>query len=112
MAVLFLMLTLALSHSAAKQVHTLTLSDMENQVNGIGDMAGMFNTTLAEEVSNYTGLFQSFLPKRFTLDESQQIVVGGNPRQRCAPGCAPSTSTRCWWMTSRIAPGRLPLSLP
>jgi len=78
-AVLFLMLTLALSHSAAKQVHTLTLSDMENQVNGIGDMAGMFNTTLAEEVSNYTGLFQSFLPKRFTLDESQQIVVGGQP---------------------------------
>lgn len=87
MAVLFLILTLALSHNAAKQVYTLTLSDMENQVNGIGDMAGMFNTTLAEEVSNYTGLFQSFLPKRFTLDESLPIVVGGNPRQRCVPGC-------------------------
>ncbi|BCQ41783.1 hypothetical protein ERHA54_43860 [Erwinia rhapontici] len=68
-AVLFIILTLTLSHNAAKQVHTLTLADMDNQVDGIGDMASMFNTTLAEEVSNYTGLFQSFLPKRFSLDE-------------------------------------------
>ncbi|MCQ4105636.1 Cache 3/Cache 2 fusion domain-containing protein [Erwinia persicina] len=75
-AVLFIILTLTLSHNAAKQVHTLTQADMENQVNGIGDMASMFNTTLSEEVSNYTALFQSFLPKRFSLDESQQITVG------------------------------------
>ena len=78
-AILFLILTLALSHNAAKQVHALTLNDMENQVSGIGDMAGMFNTTLAAEVNNYTGLFQSFLPKRFSLDESQPIMVGDKP---------------------------------
>lgn len=75
-AVLFIILTLTLSQNAAKQVHTLTLADMDNQVDGIGDMASMFNTTLGEDVSNYTGLFQSFLPKRFSLDESQHIAVG------------------------------------
>lgn len=75
-AVLFIILTLTLSQNAATQVHTLTLGNMENQVNGIGDMASMFNTTLGEEVSNYNELLQSFLPKRFSIDESQPIMVG------------------------------------
>lgn len=75
-AVLFFILTLALTHNAAKQLETLTLDNMDNQVSGIGDMASMFNATLGEEVRNYTALFQSFLPKRFTVDESQKITVG------------------------------------
>ncbi|CAO98003.1 methyl-accepting chemotaxis protein [Erwinia tasmaniensis] len=75
-AVLLLTLTLALSHNAAQQVRTQTLANMTNQVDGIGDMAGMFNATLREEVSNYAELFKSFLPKRFSLDESQHIQVG------------------------------------
>ncbi|WP_338558709.1 Cache 3/Cache 2 fusion domain-containing protein [Erwinia sp. E_sp_B04_7] len=75
-AVLFIILTLALTQNAARQLETLTQENMDNQVSGIGDMAAMFNSTLSEEVANYTALFQSFLPKRFTLDETQQITVG------------------------------------
>ncbi|WLS78477.1 Cache 3/Cache 2 fusion domain-containing protein [Erwinia pyri] len=75
-AMLLLILTLALTHNAAKQLQTLTQENMDNQVSGIGDMAAMFNSTLSEEVANYTALFQSFLPKRFTLDETQQIAIG------------------------------------
>ncbi|WP_312203845.1 Cache 3/Cache 2 fusion domain-containing protein, partial [Mixta calida] len=75
-AVLFLILTLALSNNAAKQLQALTLENMENQVAGIADMAGMFNATLSEEVANYTNLFQSFLPKTFSRDESARITVG------------------------------------
>ena len=75
-AVLFFILTLALSNNAAKQLQALTLENMENQVAGIGDMAGMFNATLSEEVANYTNLFQSFLPTSFSRDESSRITVG------------------------------------
>ena len=75
-AVLFLILTLALTQNAAKQLQSLTRENMENQVDGIGDMASMFNSTLSEEVANYTALFQSFEPKRFSVDGSQIIPVG------------------------------------
>lgn len=75
-AVLFFVLTLALSNNAAKQLEALTLENMQNQVAGIGDMAGMFNATLSEEVTNYTRLFESFLPKNFSRDESARITVG------------------------------------
>ncbi len=75
-AVLFLILTLSLTHNAAKQLQNLTLGNMQNQVAGIGDMAGMFNATLSEEVTNYTRLFQSFLPKKFTRDETTMVTVG------------------------------------
>lgn len=75
-AVLFFILTLALSNNAAKQLQDLTLENMQNQVAGIGDMAGMFNATLSEEVANYTNLFQSFLPKAFSRDESARVTVG------------------------------------
>ncbi|GLR08087.1 methyl-accepting chemotaxis protein [Mixta theicola] len=75
-AVLFFILTLTLSNNAAKQLQALTLENMQNQVAGIGDMAGMFNATLSEEVASYTNLFQSFLPKDFSRDESSRITVG------------------------------------
>ncbi|KOC90694.1 methyl-accepting chemotaxis protein [Winslowiella iniecta] len=75
-AVLFFILTLSLTHNAAKQLETLTLDNMQNQVAGIGDMAGMFNATLSEEVANYTRLFQSFLPEKFSRDSSQMIAIG------------------------------------
>lgn len=74
-AALLLILTLALSQNSAKQLQVLTLQNMENQVDGIGDMASMFNKSLIEEVTNYTALFQSFLPKRFSVDSSQIIPV-------------------------------------
>ena len=75
-AVLFFILTLALSNNAAKQMQALTLENMQNQVAGIGDMAGMFNATLSEEVANYTNLFQSFLPQTFSRDETSRVTVG------------------------------------
>ena len=75
-AVLFLILTLSLTHNAAKQLQNLTLDNMQNQVAGIGDMAGLFNATLSEEVTNYTRLFQSFLPKQFTRDDTTMVTVG------------------------------------
>ncbi|MCU5773632.1 Cache 3/Cache 2 fusion domain-containing protein [Erwiniaceae bacterium BAC15a-03b] len=75
-AVLFFILTLSLTHNAAKQLQSLTLDNMQNQVAGIGDMAGMFNATLSEEVGNYTRLFQSFLPKTFSRDNNQRVAVG------------------------------------
>jgi len=75
-AALFLVLTLALTNNASNQMQALTLENMENQVDGIGDMATMFNSTLSEEVANYTALFQSFLPKQFTLDATQRVAIG------------------------------------
>jgi methyl-accepting chemotaxis protein len=69
-------LTLTLSHNAARQLEQLATDDMQNQVSGINEMATMFNATLSEEVANYTKLFQSFLPKRFSRDESERIQVG------------------------------------
>ena len=70
----FLILTLALSNNAAKQLQALTLENMEN--GGGHRRYGMFNATLSEEVANYTNLFQSFLPKTFSRDESARITVG------------------------------------
>ena len=75
-AALFLVLTLALTHNASKQLQTLALENMENQLDGIGDMAALFNNTLSEEVANYTALFQSFFPETFSLDDTQKIAVG------------------------------------
>ncbi len=75
-AVLLLILTLTLSYNAAQQVRALAMADMQNQVDGIGDMASMLNTSLREEVSNYSQLFRSYLPGPFSLDESRNIQVG------------------------------------
>jgi methyl-accepting chemotaxis protein len=75
-AALFLVLTLALTNNASNQMQALTLENMENQVDGIGDMATMFNSTLSEEVANYTALFQSFLPKQFSIDPGERVTIG------------------------------------
>ena len=75
-AIVLFALTLTLSHNAARQLEQLAIDDMQNQVLGINEMATMFNATLSEEVANYTRLFQSFLPKRFSRDESARIQVG------------------------------------
>ncbi|MDZ7277141.1 Cache 3/Cache 2 fusion domain-containing protein [Pantoea eucrina] len=75
-AIVLFILTLTLSHNAASQLEKLATDDMQNQVLGINEMATMFNATLSEEVSNYTKLFQSFLPKRFSRDESARTQVG------------------------------------
>jgi methyl-accepting chemotaxis protein len=75
-AIVLFALTLTLSHNAARQLEQLATDDMQNQVSGINEMATMFNATLSEEVANYTKLFQSFLPKRFSRDESERIQVG------------------------------------
>ena len=48
-AILFFILTLSLTHNAAKQLETLTLDNMQNQVAGIDEAAGMFNATLNED---------------------------------------------------------------
>ncbi|WP_345830160.1 Cache 3/Cache 2 fusion domain-containing protein [Erwinia sp. HDF1-3R] len=73
---LFLALTLSLTHNASRQIENLTLENMENQVSGMGDMATMFKGTLTEEVANYSALFRNFLPKRFSRDENQRVTIG------------------------------------
>lgn len=75
-AIVLFALTLTLSHNAGRQLEQLAVDDMQNQVLGINEMATLFNATLSEEVANYTSLFQSFLPKRFSRDESARIQVG------------------------------------
>lgn len=75
-ALLLLVLTLTQSHNAARQLESLATDDMHNQVQGISEMASMFNATLTEEVNNYTQLFASFLPQRFSRDDSSRIQVG------------------------------------
>ncbi|MGP4129376.1 Cache 3/Cache 2 fusion domain-containing protein [Pantoea tagorei] len=75
-ALLLFVLTLTQSHTAARQLESLATDDMHNQVQGISEMAAMFNATLTEEVNNYTQLFASFLPQRFSRDESSRIQVG------------------------------------
>ncbi|MEN4687708.1 MULTISPECIES: methyl-accepting chemotaxis protein [Pantoea] len=75
-ALLLLVLTLTQSHTASRQLENLAIDDMQNQVQGISEMATMFNATLTEEVAHYTSLFTSFLPKRFSLDEDSRVQVG------------------------------------
>ena len=75
-AILLLILTLTLSHNAARQLEQLAVNDIENQVEGIGEIATVFNATLSEEVSNYTSLFQNFLPQHFSRDEQSRVQVG------------------------------------
>ncbi|MFU9137032.1 methyl-accepting chemotaxis protein [Erwinia tasmaniensis] len=73
---LFLALTLSLTHNASRQIENLTLENMESQVSGMGDMATMFKGTLTEEVAHYSALFRNFLPKRFSRDENQRVTIG------------------------------------
>ncbi|HBP95249.1 MAG TPA: methyl-accepting chemotaxis protein, partial [Pantoea agglomerans] len=56
-ALLLLVLTLTQSHTASRQLENLAIDDMQNQVQGISEMATMFNATLTEEVAHYTSLF-------------------------------------------------------
>lgn len=74
--VLLLALTLIQSQNASRQLESLAVDDMVNQVQGITEMASMFNATLTQEVGNYTQLFVSFLPKRFSRDETARVQVG------------------------------------
>lgn len=74
--VLLLALTLIQSQNASRQLESLAVDDMVNQVQGITEMASMFNATLTQEVGNYTQLFVSFLPKRFSRDETTRVQVG------------------------------------
>lgn len=75
-AILLFVLTLTLSHNAARQLEQLAINDMENQVEGIGEVATVFNATLSEEVSNYTSLFQNFLPQPFSRNETTRVQIG------------------------------------
>ncbi len=75
-ATVLFVLTFSLSHNAARQLEQLATDDMKNQVQGISEMASLFNATLSEEVANYTRLFQSFLPEHFSRDEAARIQVG------------------------------------
>lgn len=61
-------------------------------------MASMLNSTLIEEVTNYTALFQSFLPKRFSVDSSQIIPVGPEQTPTLRAGLKRLISIRFWLM--------------
>lgn len=73
-AILFIAFTLSLTRSAGEQLKSLTLSDMQSQVSGVTDMISMYDTGLQAEVSNYSRLFASFLPTRFTLDTANRTA--------------------------------------
>lgn len=75
-ALLLMVLTLTQSYNASRQLESLAMDDMQNQVQVISEMASMFNATLTEEVSSYTKLFASFLPKHFSRDENTRVQIG------------------------------------
>lgn len=68
----------------------------------------MLNSTLIEEVTNYTALFQSFLPKRFSVDSSQIIPVGPEQTPTLRAGLKRLISIRFWSMISSKEQARFP----
>ncbi|QDX29039.1 methyl-accepting chemotaxis protein [Dickeya poaceiphila] len=76
-AVLFLAFSLSLTRSAGDKLESLTMHDMESQVTGITDMIAMYDTSLQASVNNYTNLFASFLPSRFTVDNQARLPISG-----------------------------------
>lgn len=73
---LFIIFTLSLTHSAGKQVNTLAVDAISEQVTGVVDMIEMYNASLNAEVDNYTRLFSHFLPENFELDTGNPVMVG------------------------------------
>ncbi|HDR2862175.1 TPA: Cache 3/Cache 2 fusion domain-containing protein [Enterobacter asburiae] len=76
-AILFLFFTFLLSHKTSQQLEALAVEDLHNQSTGMVDMVQMFNTSLSEEVENYTRLFSTFLPQPLNIDNSQSRTING-----------------------------------
>lgn len=73
---LFIIFTLSLTHSAGRQVNTLAVNAISEQVTGVVDMIEMYNASLNAEVDSYTRLFSHFLPSDFELDTTNPVMVG------------------------------------
>jgi methyl-accepting chemotaxis protein len=74
-ALLFILFTLVLSNRASEQLQATALENLHSRVNGINDMAQLFDSSLSEEVSSYTQLFNSFIPHPIARDESQLLPL-------------------------------------
>lgn len=85
-ALLLLVLTLTQSHTASRQLENLAIDDMQNQVQGISEMATMFNATLTEEVAHYTSLFTSSCLSVLAWMKAHGCRSVPFRRRCCAPG--------------------------
>lgn len=73
---LFIIFTLSLTHSAGKQVNTLAVDAISEQVAGVVDMIELYNNSLNAQVDSYTRLFSRFLPTDFELDSQTTMAIG------------------------------------
>ena len=74
--ILFIIITLSLAQSAGKQINTLAIQAINEQVAGVADMIEIYNNSLNAQVDSYTRLFSRFLPSDFELDSQNTLKVG------------------------------------
>jgi methyl-accepting chemotaxis protein len=78
-AVLFAVFAWSLSRTAGTLVREQAVAAIHEQDRGIADMVAMYNASLDAEVDHFMGLFASFLPSTFSVDESQTVPINGKP---------------------------------
>jgi methyl-accepting chemotaxis protein len=78
-AVLFAVFAWSLTRTAGTLVREQAVASIQDQDRGIAEMVAMYNASLDAEVGHFMGLFTSFLPSSFSLDESQTVAIGGKP---------------------------------
>jgi methyl-accepting chemotaxis protein len=69
--------TIAVTHLAGQQIDAQALERMDDDNRAIGTMIRLYDKAVSAEVERYMTLFSSFLPKDFTLDETQKVDIGG-----------------------------------
>ena len=69
--------TIAVTHLAGQQIDAQALERMDDDNRAIGTMIRLYDKAVSAEVERYMTLFSSFLPKDFTLDETQRVDIGG-----------------------------------
>ncbi|WP_413194679.1 Cache 3/Cache 2 fusion domain-containing protein [Pararobbsia alpina] len=78
-AVLFAFFAWSLTSTAGSLVREEAVASIHEQDRGIADMVAMYNASLNAEVDHFMGLFASFLPSTFSVDETQTVAINGKP---------------------------------
>jgi methyl-accepting chemotaxis protein-2 (aspartate sensor receptor) len=81
--------TIAVTHLAGQQIDAQALERMDDDNRAIGTMIRLYDKAVSAEVERYMTLFSSFLPKDFTLDETQKVDIGGVPTPTFKAGDQP-----------------------
>ncbi|GAB2874616.1 methyl-accepting chemotaxis protein [Paraburkholderia jirisanensis] len=76
-ASIFAVFTWAVTRSAGAQINQQVLTRIADKDRSIADTIALFDKALSAEVGRSMTLFESFLPKNFTLDEAQKIDIAG-----------------------------------